>query len=281
MRLDSLWRFVLPITAAIVAGEIFRHVVRVQNNKIADILTYLALVAADICIGTGLGGINNFNNFMDFMGLTLFPAIVANVLYHYVSKQYGIYPNIVYRLLITLFVYVTPIIPAMPDSLFAFANLIIPIIIIVFISALYDKKRRNATEKKNRFTVPVTVLMLAVMLSMVMLISNQFAYGSVVIATDSMTGELNRGDATIYNRYDGEQITEGQIIVFEKDGSLIVHRVVDIYHINGETQYYTQGDANENIDEGYVTNNDIVGVVQMKIPYVGYPALWLRELFVQ
>ena len=30
---DSLWRFILPITAIIVAGEMFRYVIRAQNSK--------------------------------------------------------------------------------------------------------------------------------------------------------------------------------------------------------------------------------------------------------
>ena len=43
-----------------------------------------------------------------------------------------------------------------------------------------------------------------------------------------MTGELNKGDAVLYEAYDGQHIYEGQVIVFNKDDSRIVHRVVKI-----------------------------------------------------
>ena len=278
---DSLWRFILPVAAIIVASEVLRYVIRAQDNRGADILSYIAFVAADLCIGTGIGGIHSFNSFMDFLGLTFFPAVVANALYHYVAKRYGMYPNMAYRLLITLYVYVIPVVPAMPDSLFAFANMLVPLFIYAFLSGLYEKKRRYALDRTSKLTVPVTALTTAILLAFVMLISNQFTYGSLVIATDSMTGELNRGDSAIFEQYDNQTITVGQVIVFEKDDSLIIHRVVEIHYINGVTQYYTKGDANEDRDTGYITEGDIVGIVHIKIPYAGYPTLWIRSLFSQ
>ena len=94
-----------------------------------------------------------------------------------------------------------------------------------------------------------------------------------------MTGELNKGDVSIFESYDGQPIEKGQVIVFEQDGSMIVHRVVDIQRINGQNQYYTKGDANEANDAGFVTKSQIRGLVNFKVPYLGYPTLWLRSLF--
>ena len=94
-----------------------------------------------------------------------------------------------------------------------------------------------------------------------------------------MTGTLNVGDTIIYEKYEGEVIDEGQIIVF-KDGSVaVIHRVVDIERINGVTRYYTKGDANDGLDLGYRTANDIIGTTKLKISLIGYPTLWLRSLF--
>jgi signal peptidase len=117
------------------------------------------------------------------------------------------------------------------------------------------------------------------MLVVLMLISNQFQYGMYVIATDSMTGEINKGDAAIYERYDDQTIIEGQVIAYREGKSVIIHRVDDIQIINGTTRYYTKGDANGDRDTGYRTDGDIVGLVNFKIPYIGYPTIWLRSLF--
>ena len=112
-----------------------------------------------------------------------------------------------------------------------------------------------------------------------MLISNQFHYGAYVIATPSMTGELNKGDAAIYEKLGDSPVIEGQVIVFEQNDTVIVHRVVDIQTINGITRYYTKGDANEDLDAGYILRSDIIGLVSYKIPYIGYPTIWIRSLF--
>jgi signal peptidase len=83
----------------------------------------------------------------------------------------------------------------------------------------------------------------------------------------------------LFERYEDQLIIEGQVIVFEKYNTMIVHRVVDIEIINGNTRYYTKGDANEDLDLGYITDGEIVGLVNLKLPYFGYPTLWVRSLF--
>ena len=44
-------------------------------------------------------------------------------------------------------------------------------------------------------------------------------------------------------------------------------------------RYYTKGDANPNIDEGYREKLDIVGKVKLRIPHIGQPAIMLNEIF--
>jgi hypothetical protein len=53
---------------------------------------------------------------------------------------------------------------------------------------------------------------------------------------------------------------------------------VKIEQKDGEVRYFTKGDANNVIDSGYVTDKDIVGLTDIKVAYIGYPTLWLREL---
>ena len=102
----------------------------------------------------------------------------------------------------------------------------------------------------------------------------------IVIGSRSMTGALNSGDAVIYKTYeDGDKLEEGNIIVYRNNEALTIHRVVSIVDVNNEVRYFTKGDANPEIDEGYIHKNDIVGVVKLKVKYIGYPTLYVRELF--
>ena len=279
LNLRLVTNYVLPISAIIVLTEIIRYVVLAQGSKADSILTYFFCVVAEVLICSNLVAITSFSKFMDFFALALMPALSANFLYHYLSKRYGMLPNIAYRLLVSLYAYVIPFKSGISDSLIAFANLILPLVIYAFIDALYEKKKRYALGKSGKFSLAITILSVIIMTSVVMLISNQFRYGTLVIATESMEGELNKGDVILYEQFDDQIITEGQVIIFEKNDSVIIHRVIKIEKINGVLRYYTKGDANEDRDSGFITNDDILGTVNYKLPYVGYPTIWVRSLF--
>lgn len=277
--INSLFMNIIPIAMSIIAIEIIRNILLAQKNIVADIMTFITCILVEVLMFNNIRNINNFNQFMDLMGLTLFPAITFNLLYTYLSKRFGVKPNIVLRLMITLFPYIIPIESGIPDSLFAFFKLLIPLIIYIFISALYEKKVRKAVKRQSKLSYVFSGALIVVMISIVMIISGQFKIGSVVIGSESMTGELNVGDIAIYEKYNGEFIEEGQVIIFKRRNSLIIHRVVKIECVNGEYRFYTKGDANEDLDFGYITKEDIVGVSDFKISYLGYPTIWIRDMF--
>ena len=85
-----------------------------------------------------------------------------------------------------------------------------------------------------------------------MLMSCKFQYGMLVIGSGSMSGEIEKGDAIIYRQYKEKDIAIGDIVVFEKDNSRIVHRIVDIKQSDGIVKYYTKGDALDHMDMGYI-----------------------------
>lgn len=283
LTVSNFFKFFLPIATIIACTEVVRYVMTAQRDKLTGVLCYLSFVMADMLICSNIPSVTSFNRFMDLVAGALFPALLSNLLYNYLTKRYGLYPSLVFRSVTTLHAYVFSIQSGIQDSLINFFNLLLPIAIYLFIDSLYEKKKRFALGNTSRVARVashiLTALALVIMIGSVMLISNQFRYGSLVIATESMTGELNKGDVVIFESYDDQPIEEGQVIVFAQNNAMIVHRVVDIEIINGNVRYYTKGDANEDKDMGYITNADIVGVANYKIPFLGYPTLWLRSLF--
>ena len=283
LNLSNFFKFFLPTAAIIAFSEVVRFVLLAQNDRLASALCYLSCVLADMLICSNIPAVTSFARFMDLVAGALFPALISNLLYGYLSKRYGIYPNLVFRAVTTLHAYTFSVTSGISDSLLNFLRLLLPIAIYLFIDTLYEKKRRYALGNTSKFwrvaSKILTVILVILMLGTVMVISNQFYIGAYVIATDSMTGELNKGDVAIYERYEDQFINEGQVIVFEQSGLVVVHRVVDIKIINGQARYYTKGDANEDMDAGFITESDIVGLVNLKLPFFGYPTLWVRSLF--
>ena len=282
-NLSNFFKFFLPIAAIITFSEVIRYVLMAQNDKLASALCYLSCVVADMLICSNLPSVTSMAKFMDLVAGAFFPAIISNLLYNYLSKRYGIYPNLVFRAITVLYAYTFSIVPAISDALLSFFNILLPIAIYLFIDALYEKKRKFALGNRSVFirvlSIVLTVTVLIIMLGTVMLISNQFTYGAYVVATPSMTGELNQGDVALYKQLEDRPVEEGEVIAFDKDGIVVIHRVEKIETVNGITRYYTKGDANEDMDAGFILSSDIIGHVDFKIPYIGFPTLWMRNMF--
>ena len=80
--------------------------------------------------------------------------------------------------------------------------------------------------------------------------------------------------------YPSEQLEEGDIIQFKRDGYTVIHRIVDISQTEqGETVFTTKGDANNAPDTQAVPLEDVVGRYLFCIPKAGWPSLWIGSLF--
>ena len=273
-------RYVLPVAVIIVSTEIIRYILLSYSKRVIVLLAYVICIVTDLLIGGGIAAVTRgIAHFMDVVGLALFPAITSNLFYHYLAKRHGPLPGIVFRLLLALPLSFLPIAPSVSDALQSFLLVLLPLAVWLFVDMLYEKKARVASRRVGTgsyVAMGVTVLCMA---AVVALVSGQFRYRLLVIATPSMTGELNVGDAIVYERYDGEVIQNGTVVVFGKDeDTTIVHRVVDVQQIDGQIRYTTKGDANEGDDAGYITAESIRGIVLFKVSHIGHPTLWLREL---
>ena len=171
--LFAVTRFILPITLTVVGSEIVRYILLAQKRRAVDICAYVMGVATELLIVGGIGILTNFYAFMDYVGLALFPALFSNILYQYLSARYGALPNIAYRLLTTLYIYVIPYAPAIPDVLIVFSRLVVPLLAFWFLRALFEKKRRYAS-RHRKTTWParlLAVLGVILAIALIMLVS--------------------------------------------------------------------------------------------------------------
>ena len=103
----------------------------------------------------------------------------------------------------------------------------------------------------------------------------------VAIASGSMSPEIKKGDAVIIEKLSNKKISElkkGDIIAYKYSDVLIIHRIEKIEIAGDKYYFYTKGDANSDIDEWIVEDNMIVGKINLIIPYLGKPTVWVRSL---
>lgn len=238
------------------------------------------MVLIDLILYANIYNMNNLDTFVEFIGFTLFASISCNLMYNYVSNRYGAIPIIIYRLITVLYVYFIPIIPNVYIFFRSVLRIVYPYLIYQLLEYAYPSKKRVIAYIDKRKSMIIKIIICVITVAIAMLISCEFKYGILLIGSGSMTGTINKGDAIVFEKYDGEkEIEEGQIVVFNERNIQVVHRVIDAKKVNGVDRYVTKGDANIEKDEGYITKNDIAALYKFKISYMGWPSLWLRDIF--
>lgn len=269
---------ILPLAFVIVGSEVIRAVLLAQKNKVASVAAFAAPLLLELVATASLLSLTNSNRVMDFVGMTLVPAVTAGVWFHYVARRYAAAPNIAYRLIVTLLPYFLPMTTGISEALLSISYILYPLVLLALTTALFGEKKRKRKRVWDTVGKISTVLSLLVAVGVAMLVSCQFRFGALVVATDSMEGEINVGDMIVYERYEGEKLEVGEVIVFEKQEAKIVHRIIEVSVVDGEYRYVTKGDANNAPDSGYVTAEQIIGTTNFKVAAVGYPTLWLHQL---
>ena len=104
-------------------------------------------------------------------------------------------------------------------------------------------------------------------------IPSVFGYSVLIIASPSMTGAIEAGDAIIIKNSDSYAV--GDVITyFPADESYsVTHRIV---RTEGD-KFYTKGDANPSEDPDPVLIEQIAGKVAVKLNKVGYFIEWLKS----
>ena len=163
-------KYVIPIIAIIISIEFIRRVILAQNLKFANVLVFVSSIIVDLIIFINYNRMNTFNSFIEIFAMVSFPAITSNVLYTFISKKYGMWPNVLYRLVTTLYLYFIISIPKTADIMISFVKLFLPILILLFINILYKKQKRFVNHKKKIVTFTLSTLGIVIMASIVMLI---------------------------------------------------------------------------------------------------------------
>ena len=276
----TLINYIIPTSIIIITSEVIRNRLLAQNTKFSQTLTLIIMVLVDLAIYIDIYNTNTFKKIIEVIGFTFFASVACNLLYNYVSNRYGIVGNIIYRLITVLYIYIIPYIPNVYVFFRAILRMIYPYIIYQVLEYTFAKNNMIVALEDKRKNFISKVILGFMTVTLAMLITCQFKYGILVIGSGSMTGAINKGDAIFLEQYNkNKEIEIGQVIIFNKDNKKIVHRVVDVKKVNGEKRYTTKGDANQENDDGYITEEDITGICKFRIAYIGYPSIWIRDIF--
>ena len=277
----SVINYIIPYIVIIVSTENIRKTILLKEDKKSNIIILIATVILDIALTTNIYNVKTLTDYYMLIGFITFASIANNMLFNYLIKKYRNCKGIIaYRIITILYVYIIPIIPKIHILFESILRMVAPYIIYLILEKIYAKKEKYIPRTIKRKDIITTSILIIVTLGIIMLISCQFKFGILVIGSGSMTGVINKTDAVIYKRLEeNEKIKIGDIIIFKQNGKKVIHRVIDKKDAGKGMRYYTKGDANLEIDEGYREEKDIIGKVKLRIPYIGQPAIMLKEMF--
>lgn len=122
----------------------------------------------------------------------------------------------------------------------------------------------------GRFTA---IVLVALAMSLSLLLIGQRIFNPFhVVLSDSMSPQIQTGDAVILKDVDPAAVGLGEVVIFHdpnKKEDLVIHRVVGLEVRNNVTFFTTKGDNNETKDDWEISMGEVVGGVAMTLPKFG------------
>jgi hypothetical protein len=109
--LKTLSVIMIPTAAIIVISEIIRSIFLAEKSMLSKVLTTIAMILIDLTLYMNVNQLTTYSTFVNIISFSLFASIAGNLLWNYTSKRFGYKPAIVFRLIMTLYEFIIPIIP--------------------------------------------------------------------------------------------------------------------------------------------------------------------------
>ena len=225
--------------------------------------------------------INDYITLIKQVSSVLLPSIASNLLLLYLTSTSGLLACLLYKIPISLANFLLPIFPDIDWYFVSIETTILPFIVYLVIKNINDRKviinmRRKKVKQKNI----VTSILIILLLIIVCFTAGLFKYKPISIVSNSMVPIFKRGDIVVTEKLTKEEnkkLEKYDIIEYVLDNIVVVHRIIAIEKHGDRVLYITKGDNNNMVDRNKVKPEQILGVAKFKIPYLGYPSVWLNE----
>lgn len=273
----------LPLVLLIIIKEYLRFIIltKCEGNNLLYVSTCILFIALDMTNIFNLSNLSNKIKFFEFIALYFIPSISNNIVASYIAIKSNYKVNWFWILIMELYIYILPLIPNPGNYIMSIIKTIFPFLVLIKVKKFYDKEKDEyiTREYRKKQIIPLIVISLIIII-IVYFTSGIFKHQVIAIASGSMEPYISRGDVVVIEKVpkDSNKLVEGQVIAYKYEGVMVVHRIEKIVETDGIRYYYSKGDANKDIDNYVIYEENIIGVVNIKIPLLGLPTVWLSEI---
>ena len=269
----------------VISEEIIRFIIAkksIRENREFIIATILFIILDMLLYTRNLNNIDSYTFFV-LLTTTLIPSTICNLTSAFLSKNISYIPAIILRIFFYIYPYILPIYPNISDYIISLINLFLPFIFYVInLKYISNYERTRLNKSINNKLWYLNIISWAGTFGLIILITGVFKYKLIAIGSGSMETSISFGDAIVFKKFNKDNeynnLQVGDIVVFEANNDLIVHRVVSIIVSDEDIYVHTKGDSNEKQDPYVLHKKDILGKYVFKIKYLGIPTIFLNEL---
>lgn len=283
LTLSNLVKNILPTVTIIFVTEILRYelIRKTNNNKIVIGLSFVVFLLLDICIGFYNYNLKIQEQAYEFIGVVVLGGLSRNILMTVIASKVDYYTAITYRLIMELYIFIVPIVPAIGPYINSVILIVLPILLsFMILNTLRSTKIQKPNEKNKKAYLYWVVL--SILLILVGINSGFFKYQSLVIGSNSMLPYMARGDVIVIEKLKGQEIRnleKGDILVFRYDNKIIAHRIYEVNEKSNGIYFVTKGDNNNQPDDAVVSEEKVMGILRLRYKKIGLPSIWVSELF--
>lgn len=284
INLTFFINLIIPLILVILTSEVLRHqmLTKGKSSTLIFITTTILFIIVDLCLNISAYNITGSKGIIEIILALLLPSIVKNLFLSYLSFNYGYTSPIVYRIIVEVAFLFLPYYLDIPIYIETITNILLPFILLISVTYLVKIYKKNIVKEKStkysKIRTIISLIIIFISLIFFALISGVFKYTIVAIGSDSMNPVISRGDAVILQKTKNySSLKEGNIIIYKKEGKIVIHRIVEIKKEKDKYYFITKGDANKTVDTWLVREEEIIGKSLFKVNYVGYPTIWFSE----
>lgn len=275
--------FIIPYILMIILKEYLRSqmVNKAEKSKWLIVATCILFMLIDFANTFNISSLDTSYNVFIYISLTILPIISNNIVCTYIANKLGPKPNIFWLLIANLYTVVLPIVPNVGLYIESLIEFLFPFILMYNVYSFFAKRDKDIPISyiKKRVYIEIPILAIFVFI-LAYFVSGFFRFYAIAVATGSMVPKINVGDVVIVDQQiDYKDLKVGEVIAYKYDNIVVVHRLCDIVVIKDDYYFYTKGDANNAMDNYIIYPDTIIGKVEIKVPYIGLPTVWLNQLF--
>ena len=108
-NLKGIYKWIMPLSAIIVITELIRNLFITRENKRATYIATIGLILIEVSTYIDLYTTFKLDTILALVGYVILHSISVNLLCNYIVRRHGYIPNIIYRIITSIYIYILPI----------------------------------------------------------------------------------------------------------------------------------------------------------------------------